>query len=353
MMRIHGMATLLLIAASSLAASVPVQAQAHASPAAPATPSAASNPPAASATPATPATEATTKKNAPHAAAPAAAPAASQPEPTNQAAAASAAVPSIFPSEEAQREGRERWRLMVTRERMQRARQTRSASDDSRALEAERVQSRRYGDAGAPIAIGVSWDRPWYTGPSYDLFSDKDVASRFGLWGAYDVASLRTDLIAALELGWGREHAKDDGLLGGSLGSELTTDSFYGGAQLRWVPASWLQPHARLAGGAALVNMALRASSTEFKDRGLAPFASLGLGCTFRTPSRLFEDTQGHLAPLSLGLMLEGGYTLAAPLDFTADGPGPGARAIALTDAKLGRFERSGPYARASFVVRF
>lgn len=242
---------------------------------------------------------------------------------------------------------------MMLRARMQRAQRARADMGDAPALQAESAPARRHGDAGAPFAIGASWESPWYTRPSYDLFSDKDVASRFGLWAAYDVASLRSDLIAALELGWGREHTNDDALLGGSLSSELTTDAFYGGAQLRWVPASWFQPHARLAGGAALVNMALHASSTEFKDRGLAPFASLGLGCTFRTPSRLFEDSQGKLAPLSLGLMLEGGYTLAAPLDLSAGGPGAGARGIALTDAKLGRLDRSGPYLRASFVVRF
>jgi hypothetical protein len=234
----------------------------------------------------------------------------------------------------------------------------RSSVQQTTALEAEGTQPeevvppRAHGNAGAPIAIGASWDTPWYTDASYDVFSDKNAATRLGLWAAYDIASLRSDTIAALEVGWATEHEKDSRLLGGTLSTELTSHAFHGGAQVRWIPVSWLQPHVRLVGGAQFVSMALQ-TSQQFHDKGVSPFASLGLGCTLRTPSRLFEDRQGKLAPLSIGLMLEGGYTLAGPLDFTADGPGPAKGAIALSDAKLGRLERSSPYVRASIVVRF
>jgi hypothetical protein len=118
------------------------------------------------------------------------------------------------------------------------------------------------------------------------------------------------------------------------------------------VPVSWLQPHMRLAGGLAIVNMSVDARQ-HFKDDGLSPFGSLGAGFTLRTPSRMFEDSSGKLAPLSVGLMLEGGYTIAAPIDFDFSGPGRSAQAIPIRDAKAGRLDRSGPYARASIVLRF
>jgi len=223
------------------------------------------------------------------------------------------------------------------------------------AAEAQPAAVRQYGNAGAAIAVGVSFDAPWYTKRSYDLFSDKDVANRFGVWAAHDIAALRSDTFVALELGWGTEHEQDGGLRASTLGSELTTHAFYGGAQLRYVPVSWLQPHARLAGGAQFLHMQLTSSSptVTFKDNGVTPFASLGLGVTLRSPTRLFEDFQGHLASLSVGLMLEGGYTLAPAVQFALRGPSPGQRGVPIVEPKLGHLDRGGPYARASLVVRF
>jgi hypothetical protein len=273
------------------------------------------------------------------------------------AATAEVAAPSATPAPDHETEARylalerQRLQLLLARER---ARSRRTAPGPAPA-EREPKAKQRWGDAGAAIAIGASFDTPWYTKPSYDAFSDKDVANRFGVWLAHDVAALRTDAIVALELGWGTEHEQDGGLRAGTLSTELTTNAFHAGAQLRWAAVSFLQPHARLAAGAALVRMKLDTSdsSGHFKNSGVSPFGSLGLGFTLRTPSRLFEDLRGQLASLSLGLMLEGGYTLAAPIDFKLGGPATGKRDVPIAEPKLGRLERSGPYARASFVVRF
>ncbi|MFI5307339.1 MAG: hypothetical protein ACHQ53_08305 [Polyangiales bacterium] len=272
--------------------------------------------------------------------------------PQTEAAPAATAAAAAAPSKE-----QETARFALQRERLrallaaERARQGNAAP----AAEAEPAGPRRYGDAGSAIAIGVSFDTPFYTKASYDLFSDKDVANRYGLWAAHDIAALRSDTFVALEVGWGTEHEQDGNLRAGTLGSELTTHAFFGGAQLRYVPLPWLQPHARLAAGAQYLKMQLTSSSptVAFKDSGWTPFASLGLGVTVRSPTRLFEDGQGHLASLSVGLMLEGGYTLAQPLDLSLSGPGPGARGVPIVEPKLGRLDRSGPYARASIVVRF
>ena len=98
--------------------------------------------------------------------------------------------------------------------------------------------------------------------------------------------------------------------------------------------------------------MELDATTQHFEDDGIAPFGSAGLGLTLRTPTRTFEDRRGNLASLSFGLMIEGGYTLSAPLDFKLDGPGPRKSDITLSEADLGELDRSGPYVRVSLVGR-
>ena len=298
----------------------------------------------AAAAPATAAPEAATPAAAaPAAAAPAAAPAA--PAPT--------AAPVRSPEESARALARARLRMQYDRARAVRAQRA------SEAQEAEPV----YGDAGAPFAIGVSLDSSFYPDPSYDVYSENDATPRVGLWLAYDVATLRTDAIVAVELGYG--HESEESLVLGGLDTQLDTHLVHAAAQLRWVLLPVLQPHARLAAGAAFLDAELRDDGVTYEDGStgildgelfnslVSPFASLGLGVTLRTPTRQFEDAKGNLASLSAGFMLEGGYTLAAPVDVALDGPGPGDQGIALREPGLGELKRSGPYVRGSLVMRF
>jgi hypothetical protein len=269
--------------------------------------------------------------------------------PAAGAAPQSAPLQHTMDDDEARRIAAERWRARAD---LARARSARAAAQ----RRAERDPGPRvYGDAGAALAVGVSLDTPWYTDSGFDVFRDEDMTTRLGLWAAHDLVSLQPDLIMAVELGWGREHERESSLRGGALRSELETHAFFAGAQVRWVPLGMLQPYARVAGGAARVDMELRSASPaqRFEDDAVSPFGSLGLGLLVRTPTRLFESRRGRYASLSFGLMLEGGYTLAAPVEMKLDGRGPGERDIALTEADLGELERSGPYARLSWVARF
>jgi hypothetical protein len=247
---------------------------------------------------------------------------------------------------------------------LDRAHAVRAARKARPATEAEADEPEPvHGDAGAPFAVGISLDSSFYPDPSYDVYADDDATARYGLWVAYDVAMLRSDAIVAVELGYGKE-SEDEHVLGG-LTTHLDTHLAHAGVQLRWVPLAILQPHARLAGGAAFLDADLREDNAVYEDGStgifdgelfdslVSPFASLGLGVTLRTPTRLFEDRQGRLASLSAGIMLEGGYTLAAPVDVALDGPGPSDQGIALAEPGLGELERSGPYVRGSVVIRF
>jgi hypothetical protein len=255
--------------------------------------------------------------------------------------------------QEARRIAAERWRI---RAELAQARAERAAR------ESEPEEERVHGDAGSAFALGVSLEMPWYDDPGFDVFHDDDVTTRPGIWAGYDVLSLQQDLILAAEIGWGIESESESELLGGALHTELDTNTFFAGAQLRWVPIAMLQPYLRLAGGAALVNMELNTTGPEEHftegggdpfDSAVSPFGSLGLGVMLRTPTRMFENKRGKYASLSFGLMFEGGYTLAGPVEMKLDGEGPGERDIALVETDLGELDRSGPYARISGVARF
>lgn len=231
----------------------------------------------------------------------------------------------------------------------------RARAKAQRAAAAERDDQRGprvYGNAGAPFAVGVGLTTPFHADSSFDAFDDDDVGLRLGAWLAYDIVSFSSASILALELDYGAEHEASDSLRGGALDTELDTHALSLGVQLRFVPVSVFQPHLRLAGGAAFAQMELDAGAERFEDEGFAPFGSLGLGFTLRTPTRLFENSRGQLASLALGLMFEGGYSLSAPLAFALeDDAGDGA--IAVNAAELGELQRSGAYLRVSALARF
>ena len=213
------------------------------------------------------------------------------------------------------------------------------------------------GDAGAAWALGLSFDAPWYGDRGYDVFADDDTAARFGLWLSHDVVAWSDDLIGTVELGWGSEH--DDNRVLDLVDTSLSTHVAYAGLTTRWIPVAWLQPHVRVAAGVAFVGVELRRDELRLRERSGGPFddlsspyASLGLGFTLRTATRSFEEPDGTLASLSVGVMFEGGYSLAGPLDVTLDGPDPTPADLAITEAGLGELERSGPYLRVSLVGR-
>jgi hypothetical protein len=340
MMRALALRYALACSIIALACAAPAAAQQAPAPAAaPATPAAAP----AQAAPAQPSAPETESAPAPDSA--------PAPAPDSAATSAPAPAPAAAPQRDA-----------ATQQAADHARVQAAIAAQLAAARAQRAKAppkapkkKRYGDAGAPFAIGGSLEWQWYPDASYDLFSDDDVDLRGGAWLAYDVAELRRDVILAVEAGWQTEHAEQDARAG-TLKAELTANAVHGGVQIRAVPVSWLEPHLRIVGGASFASAKLHAYEAPretFKDHGVSAFGSAGLGFTLRTPTRLFEDDDGRLAWLSLGLMVEGGYTLMAPLDLSFDGPGPDSRAIALADADAGTLKRSGPYIRTSFVVRF
>ncbi len=270
------------------------------------------------------------------------------------AGAPAAAVDSQDPEQaERQRQAdRARLRLVLARARAERAATTGQPAQPI-AVEPAPQPEREYGDAGAAIAVAVSLETPWNHDIGFDLFSDDDVSTRFGLWATYDLLAIHDDVFVAAGAGVDFESLDENDLLSGQLNTDLDAVIGYATAVVRYVPVAWLQPHVRLSGGAERVIVKLDFAGERFRDEGTLPFASLGAGITLRSPTRMFESRRGTFAALSFGLMIEGGYALVSPLQVTLDGEGPAERDIALEESELGELERSGPFMRVSLVARF
>jgi hypothetical protein len=197
----------------------------------------------------------------------------------------------------------------------------------------------------------VSLEQAWILDEGYDLFATNDVTPSWGVWASHDLISLRDTVILALEAGW--DYAgEDEAAFAGQLDTELRTHDFHGGVRIRWAPIDFLQPHVRVVGGVSWVRADLTANGEHSETEELPPFVSAGGGFLLRSPTRSFETPRGMFASLSLGVMVEGGYTHAAALDVGFRGA-RGERDIALVEPDLGSLDRAGPYVRTSLVASF
>jgi hypothetical protein len=204
------------------------------------------------------------------------------------------------------------------------------------------------------INVGLNLDATWFTRRSYDLFSADNVAQNVGLSAGYAVW-MDGSLSVVPELGFGVDTQSASGLYKGAIEStELDTKRYYGGVSVRYQVLSFLDPHARLAVGASVVEATLTPASatTSLTDTKTSPFASIGGGFTLHTRNAAFETRSGALRSIVVGVGVEGGYVLAKAVELTPV-PEHVTGRIRTTDATLGTLERSAPYVRASIVARF
>jgi hypothetical protein len=208
-----------------------------------------------------------------------------------------------------------------------------------------------HGDASAPFAVGLSLDAIFHSDVGFRLFNDRRAAARFGIWLGYDLLTIAPHLILSGELGAGFENIEGDELFGGSGRARLSSQTFQGAFSARWEACSFLSPQLRASGGASLFDLELQLDEAAH-DHAVSGFGALGVGVLVHSPPRTFENRAGQFAPLSFGLLIEGGYALRSPIDFTLESPG-GVHRIPVSDAKLGRLDLSAPYVRTSLVARF
>ncbi len=205
---------------------------------------------------------------------------------------------------------------------------------------------RRYGDAGAPFAFGVGASLLWRKDEAYKLFTASDPGAGLELFATYDIWTPFRGAIVAAGLSYRFQGLGEERL-------DLSLHAAQAELMARFAAASWLWPHLRVAVGVNTTRFHVDdgASDLSYEDHTAGVASTFGGGFTLRTPSRLFETWGGHLSSLSLGLLLEAGYTLEEAAELEAKPTR--SSDLARTTFPLGKLERNAAYMRVTGVVRF
>jgi len=215
---------------------------------------------------------------------------------------------------------------------------------------------RDYEVPNARVGIGLEIDTVWNTDPGFDLFSEDDVSTQIGVWFSYDLLPITEQLTLAGEVGLGVGGAERQPQKDIDLTWSMNSFNAYIAANLRLQVFPWMLPHIKLGCGALFGTLELELKDqkpvqTESEDT-ISPLGTIGAGVTFQTPKRMFESSDGTFASLSLGLLIEAGYTIASSMSLTLK-TDRDKDPIENRTAELGELDLSGPYIRTSVLVRF
>jgi hypothetical protein len=180
-----------------------------------------------------------------------------------------------------------------------------------------------YGPEGAPFSVGIGASFVYRDDVGYRRLGAKSPQSELDLF-----ASCESDMVVVTS------HA---------VSAEL----------IARFKANWLAPHLRAGVGMVTSRLQLEDASAALRleDREHGALGVLGGGLTLRTPSRLFESRAGRLSSLSLGLLFEGGYLIAAAASY--QGKPQGGSEVPQQTLSLGSLDQAGGYLRLLGVVRF
>ena len=213
---------------------------------------------------------------------------------------------------------------------------------------AQTPEPRRHGDAGAPFALGIGPGFVWRGESGHDVFTARAYTPGLELFASYDVWRPAPKLKVAAGLGLRSERIGDDAafaLFHHAVQAELTA---------RLGATRWLWPQLRLALGAVTTRFRLTdlpADDLSYGGRDTHVTGQAGAGVTLAAPARTFETRRGRLSSLSLGLLIDGGYTFAKAATLEAE---PTSDAdVARASFGVGSLRRSGGYLRTLAIVRF
>lgn len=205
------------------------------------------------------------------------------------------------------------------------------------------------------LTVGLGLVIRGYRDDDYGLFSDDNSTAGPEVFVSLDVLEPVPRWLLAAEVGYGYEGDSANGLVGGILDTTLDTHHVHAGANLRFKLLSFLQPHVRLIGGISYAESRIdhRRSGLRANADDTSLFLRAGLGVTLRSkPGHLGAgpfDRRGQ-GSLSLGVRIEGGYTMAQVMRVDLEQDNPPAEAVATRDADLGGFRRSGAYLQLSLI---
>jgi hypothetical protein len=193
-------------------------------------------------------------------------------------------------------------------------------------------------------AVLLTYQPAWNTHRGYDLFDDDNVGHFWGLAASYDLAQVADRTALFVDLGWATS-SLEQSLPEAFQHREMTTHEVAAGvgAHCRVLPQ--VGPHARLAVGIWRWKATLEGDvpGERFEDDGVAPFVRLGAGVSA-------EQTVG--ARVALGVLAEGGYTLASGAAIELN-PVDLGDSVSTDTAELGTLKLSGAYLRFAGLMRF
>lgn len=209
------------------------------------------------------------------------------------------------------------------------------------------IEPRRHGNAGAPWTVAVGGSLLWRNDRAQRVLLDDERTGALELFAAHDVWSPFRGAVLALGASLRSERAR------GEDDQDLRSYAVQAEALARYGVTSWLWPHVRAAVGGVTTRLQQRdsAAGIDFEDRSGSALGTFGAGFTLRTPTRMFETHGGRLASLSMGVLVEGGYTVAKDADLTLR-PTTDSEVQRATFS-LGAVQRSAPYLRIMGVLRF
>jgi hypothetical protein len=207
-------------------------------------------------------------------------------------------------------------------------------------------EPRIHGDATEHVAIGIGGSLLWHQEQGYRITEQKQT-SAFEVFASYDVWTPVPAFTLAAGVSLRNESRSIDfdyDLKQHTVQAELL-------ARLRATP--WLDPHLRVAVGGVITTFSRSDTSAgvTYEDRAGGVASTFGAGLTLHTPVRLFETRRGKLSALSLGVLVEGGYTLLADADLAAKPTRSGE--VTRATFSFGSLDRSATYLRIAGVVRF
>jgi len=205
----------------------------------------------------------------------------------------------------------------------------------------------RYGDAGAPFSLGVGGSLLWYQDNGYEKVYGDAYGGAIDVFASYDIWTPTRGLVIAAGLSLRNERHDRSQVF------ELRQNTIQAELTARLVLTSWLQPHVRAAVGVAITRFesADQRAQVDYEDRATGVASTFGAGFTLRTPTRLFETHNGRLSSLSVGVLVEGGYTLGSAAKLAAKPTESGE--LTRSTFPLGKLDRTAPYLRIMGVLRF
>lgn len=207
--------------------------------------------------------------------------------------------------------------------------------------------------------VGLVIQNSWNTAPAYDYFASDDTFLMGGLAVGVDAAHFGPQTVLNVELSVVNGSTEDPGPLPTYVTqASLRRLDLGAGVTVRHHVFSWLAPHLRLAGSAALekASVTLVDSGTlDVEETKAAAF--VGGGLTLFTPAKRLSDTNTYFNSLALRVSIEGGYQVLGGMPFEVESQPASTeepvRNVAKAAVSLGELPQSGAYLRATAAAHF